>query len=74
MLLLAELEPSGWHSWQGSIPGARLLGTRLLEGDPAGGPHSIGLAPRALTLAKQPVPPFLPSLPWLCVSLAVCSL
>lgn len=56
MLLLAELEPSGWHSWQGSTPGARLLGTRPLEGDRAGGPHSIRPGPESPYFSKTAGP------------------
>lgn len=58
-LLLAEPEPSGWASQQGStLPAV---------------PAPPGLAPRALTLAQQPISLSLSSPPRLCVPLVVLS-
>lgn len=75
MLLLAELEPSGWNSRQGSTPGACLLGTRLLEGNPAGGPHSIRPGPESPYFSKTAGPAIsaFPAMA-LCVSGSVLSL
>lgn len=75
MLLLAEPEPSGWHRQQGSTPGARLLGTRPLEGDPAGRPHSIRPGPESSYFTKTAGPAIsaFPAMA-LCVSGSVLSL
>lgn len=54
MLLLAEPEPSGWASQQGST----LLAV----------PTPPGLAPKALTLAQQPVSRFVFSVGAPCAS------